>query len=238
MKKLTTPLLVFFGMFCGTSLQAQLKIPKGYTELKTSPSNGGMMKQTAVHLDADNKPDQVSVISLKSKPTEDVMLVVYFTKTKTQEIIRLNPPDEKEIFMFPLRVVNNQLEFAYGMKGDKNFARYVRFGYNKESNQAVFTNYETYFKHDGKSALKAYNLLTGDFKIDYNDLDPASNKIYRNAKFGHQKQELVPVEKYSNMFLQSLDDIMRNKENEKPIAEKMIEKPNTKIQSGTKKKKK
>ncbi len=237
MKKLSTPLLALLCLACSTQLRAQLKIPKGYSELKTSPANGGMMKQTAVHLDEDNKPDQVSVISLKGKPTEDVMLLVYFTKTKTQEIIRLNPPDEKEIFMFPLRVVNNNLEFAYGMKGTKNFARYIRIGYSKDNNKAVFTNYETYFKHDDKSALKTYNLLTGDYKINYNDLDPASNKIHRDAKFGHQKQELLAFDQYNDEFLKNLDMIMQNKENEKPIAEQIIEKPNASKQRNSKKKK-
>jgi hypothetical protein len=237
MKKLTIPLLVFCAVSIPFGAWAQFKIPKGYSELSISPVNGGMIKKTAAFLDGDEKEDYATLISLKDKPTEDVMLLVYLSKTKEQQIIRLNPIDEKEIFVYPLRVVNKHLEFAYGMKGDKNFARYIRVGYDKESSQPVLTNYEVYFKHEKKAALRTYNLLSGEYKINFTDLDPASNKIERNAKFGKQPLPLVSLKDYSDDFLQQLDAVLIAKEKEIILAEKDA-KPTKRTKGSYKKKKK
>lgn len=236
MKKLTFPLLVLLIVMLPLWAAAQFKIPKGYTELSISPVNGGMIKKTAVFLDGDSKEDYAILISLDDKPTEDVLLLLYFSKTKEQQIVRLNPLNEKEIFVYPFRVVNKHLEFAYGLKGDKNFARYIRVGYDQESDKAVFTNYEVYYKHEKKAALKTYNLLTGDYKIQYTDLDPASNKIERNTKFGMQKLALVSVEKYNDDFLQQLDAIMLAKEQEKVLADTKDKESKARKSSGKKRK--
>lgn len=239
-------LLLFFGLFSGSmfyaaQLQAQLKVPKGYTELKKSPANGGMMKRITFRQDADKKDDYVTVISSKEKPTEEVKILFYQSKEKKLISLNLVPAGAKEILMFPLRVVKQELEFSYGMNGDKNFARFVRLGFDSTLNQLAVVNYETYIKENDVSTLKAYNLLTGEYKITYNNLDNSTNQIHRSAKFGTQKVATMTIEDLNDAFFDTLDEIMAAKEREVPksasVKDQDKPKSGTKTKSSKKKKK-
>lgn len=241
MKKSLLSFCLFSGsLFYAATLQAQVKIPKGASELKKSPANGGMMKRVMFKQDLDKKDDYVTVIAAKDKPTEDVKILFYQSKEKKLITLDLMPAGEKEILMFPLRVVKNELEFSYGMNGNKNFARFVRLGYDSTLNQLAVVTYETYIKENDMATLKNYNLRSGEFKITYNNLDNSTNQIHRSAKFGTQKVETLTIEQLNDAFFDTLDEIMLAKEREVPKSEKtdpVKEKPTTTKKSGKKKKK-
>ncbi|RYE00220.1 MAG: hypothetical protein EOP54_01000 [Sphingobacteriales bacterium] len=240
MKKLLLSFCLFSGsLFYSATLQAQIKVPKGAMELKKSPANGGMMKRVMYKQDLDKKDDYVTVIAAKDKPNEDVKILFYQSKEKKLITLDLMPAGEKEILMFPLRVVKNELEFSYGMNGSKNFARFVRLAYDSTLNQLAVVTYETYIKEHDISTLKAYNLKSGEFKITYNNLDNSTNQIHRSAKFGTQKVETVSIEQLNDTFFDTLDEIMLAKEIEVPESTKtepVKEKSNTKPKSKKKKK--
>ncbi len=239
MKKLLLSFCLFSGsLFYTATLQAQIKVPKGATELKKSPANGGMMKRVMFKQDTDKKEDYVTVIAAKDKPTEEVKILFYQSKEKKLLTLDLMPAGEKEILMFPLRVVKNELEFSYGMNGNKNFARFVRLAYDSTLNQLAVVTYETYIKENDMSTLKAYNLRSGEFKITYNNLDNSANQIHRSAKFGTQKVATVTIEQLNDAFFDSLDQIMLAKEMEVPKSEKEAIKEQPKVKSKTGKKKK
>jgi len=242
MKKLLLSFCLLSGsLFYAATLQAQIKVPKGAMELKKSPANSGMMKRVMFKQDLDKKDDYVTVIAAKDKPTEDVKILFYQSKEKKLITLDLMPAGEKEILMFPLRVVKNELEFSYGMNGNKNFARFVRLGYDSALNQLAVVTYETYIKENDISTLKNYNLRSGEFKITYNNLDNSANKIHRSAKFGTQKVETVTIEQLNDAFFDTLDEIMLAKEREVPKSAKAEpvkeEKSGNKSKSGKKKKK-
>lgn len=240
MKKLLLSFCLFStSFFYAFELRAQIKVPKGATELKKSPANGGMMKRVTFKQDPDKKDDYVTVIAAKDKPTEEVKILFYQSKEKKRITLDLMPAGEKEILMFPLRVVKNELEFSYGMNGNKNFARFVRLGYDSTLNQLVVVNYETYIKENDISTLKAYNLRSGEYKITYNNLDNSTNKIHRSAKFGTQKVETLTIEQLNDAFFDTLDEIMLAKEREVPKSAAKTEpaKEKSKTKSGKKKKK-
>lgn len=239
MKKLLLSFCLFSGsLFYAATLQAQIKVPKGATELKKSPANGGMMKRVMFKQDTDKKDDYVTVIAAKDKPTEEVKILFYQSKEKKLLTLDLMPAGEKEILMFPLRVVKNELEFSYGMNGNKNFARFVRLAYDSTLNQLAVVTYETYIKENDMSTLKAYNLRSGEFKITYNNLDNSANQIHRSAKFGTQKVATVTIEQLNDAFFDTLDEIMLAKEMEVPKSEKAEVKEQPKLKSKTGKKKK
>lgn len=239
MKKLLLSFCLFSGsLFYAATLQAQIKVPKGATELKKSPANGGMMKRVMFKQDTDKKDDYVSVIAAKDKPTEEVKILFYQSKEKKLLTLDLMPAGEKEILMFPLRVVKNELEFSYGMNGNKNFARFVRLAYDSTLNQLAVVTYETYIKENDLSTLKVYNLRSGEFKITYNNLDNSTNQIHRSAKFGTQKVATVTIEQLNDAFFDTLDQIMLAKEMEVPKSEKEVVKEQPKVKSKTGKKKK
>lgn len=239
MKKLLLSFCLFSGsLFYAATLQAQIKVPKGATELKKSPANGGMMKRVMFKQDTDKKDDYVTVIAAKDKPTEEVKILFYQSKEKNLITLDLMPAGEKEILMFPLRVVKNELEFSYGMNGNKNFARFVRLAYDSTLNQLAVVSYETYIKENDISTLKAYNLRSGEFKITYNNLDKSANQIHRSAKFGTQKVATVTIEQLNDAFFDTLDQIMLAKEMEVPKNEKEAVKEQPKVKSKTVKKKK
>lgn len=240
MKKLLLSFCLFStSFFYASTLRAQIKVPKGATELKKSPANGGMMKRVTFKQDPDKKNDYVTVIAAKDKPTEEVKILFYQSKEKKRITLDLMPAGEKEILMFPLRVVKDELEFSYGMNGNKNFARFVRLAYDSTLNQLVVVNYETYIKENDLSTLKAYNLRSGEYKITYNNLDNSTNKIHRSAKFGTQKVATLTIEQLNDAFFDTLDEIMLAKEREVPKSTTKTEPPKekTKTKSGKKKKK-
>lgn len=239
MKKLLLSFCLFSGsLFYAATLQAQIKVPKGATELKKSPANGGMMKRVMFKQDTDKKDDYVTVIAAKDKPTEEVKILFYQSKEKKLLTLDLMPAGEKEILMFPLRVVKNELEFSYGMNGNKNFARFIRLAYDSTLNQLAVVSYETYIKENDMSTLKAYNLRSGEFKITYNNLDNSANQIHRSAKFGTQKVATVTIEQLNDAFFDTLDEIMLAKELEVPKSEKTEVKEQPKLKPKTVKKKK
>lgn len=239
MKKLLLSFCLFSGsLFYAATLKAQIKVPKGATELKKSPANGGMMKRVMFKQDTDKKDDYVTVIAAKDKPTEEVKILFYQSKEKKLLTLDLMPAGEKEILMFPLRVVKNELEFSYGMNGNKNFARFVRLAYDSTLNQLAVVTYETYIKENDLSTLKVYNLRSGEFKITYNNLDNSTNQIHRSAKFGTQKVATVTIEQLNDAFFDTLDQIMLAKEMEVPKSEKEVVKEQPKVKSKTGKKKK
>lgn len=207
-------------------------------ELKKSPANGGMMKRVMFRQDPDKKDDYVTVIAAKDKPTEDVKILFYQSKEKKLITLDLMPAGEKEILMFPLRIVKNELEFSYGMNGNKHFARFVRLGYDSALSQLAVVTYETYIKENDIATLKVYNLKSGEFKITYNNLDNNTNQIHRSAKFGTQKVATVTIEQLNDAFFDNLDEIMLAKETEVPEVEKTAVKEQPKVKSKTGKKNK
>lgn len=240
MKKILLSFCLFSGsLFYSATLQAQIKVPKGAMELKKSPANGGMMKRVTFKQDLDKKDDYVTVIAAKNKPTKEVKMLFYQSKEKKRITLDLMPAGEQEIMVFPLRVVKNELEFSYGMNGNKNFARFVRLAYDSTLNQLVVVNYETYIRENDISTLKAYNLRSGEYKITYNNLDNNTNKIHRSAKFGTQKVETVTIGQLNDAFFDTLDEIMLAKEREVPESAEQKEptKEKPKSKSGKKKKK-
>lgn len=186
---------LLIGMIFWSSLTfGQLKVPKGYSELTESPSNGKKMSRLSFHFDDDNKLDAATIITSDTDFSR-YKLLLYLTTLKRQFEIDLIGDEDMAIYPVQLTISNkNVLQFGYFLDGTSAFGRFVKLRYKPELKKIQLIGYDSGYRSSASGRVdKTFNLLTGKYQV-------------KNTRFDVRGQQAVKISNgeeggFKNLYL-------------------------------------
>ena len=126
-------------------LVAQVKIPKGYTELSESPANGKKMERISMIFDDDLETDEAVIIKHESDFSRYKMLIFLSSINKQFEIELLSANDFA-IYPIQLIIKSNVLQFGYFEDGTSAFGRFIKIRYDAPSKKIKVIGYDVGYR--------------------------------------------------------------------------------------------
>ena len=112
-------LLIFY-----TISYSQLKIPKGFKELKESPANGRKVEKAVLDFDGDSIND-VAMVVVNENEFSNYRFLIYLSSLKKQFEVNLNNTDFS-IYPIQLKINKKTIQYGYFEDGTATFIRIIK----------------------------------------------------------------------------------------------------------------
>lgn len=204
MKPIFTLLLLTISL----SSFSQLKIPKGYTELKESPANGRKIEKVEMDFDNDKSKDVLMLIKSDTEFSK-FKLLIYLTSLKKLYEIDLYNSNDFSIYPIQLKVIKNTVEFGYFEDGTATFGRFIKLRFNSTNKKIQVIGYDSSYKSSPTEFIaKSYNLLTGKYIVKRTKIaEKEKSKTQEFFGTNHFFKNKVFVENLNEEMYKNLDDV-------------------------------
>jgi hypothetical protein len=200
---------LFIGMVFWSSIAfAQLKVPKGYSELTESPSNGKKMNRLSFYFDNDNQPDAASIIKSDTDFSR-YKLLLYLTSLKRQFEIDLIGDEDMAIYPVQLIISNkNVLQFGYFLDGTSAFGRFIKLRYKPELKKVQLIGYDSGYRSSASGRVdKTFNLLTGKYQVKNTRFDVKGQQAVKTSTGVDGGFKNLYLDQFNKHLLDRLDAI-------------------------------
>lgn len=197
-------------LFCCLSLQtfAQIKIPKGYSELKESPANGRKIDKVTILFDNDAIKDVLMLIK-NDTAFSSYKLLIYLSSFQKQFEVELFSTNDFSIYPVQLKSNKNTVQFGYFEDGTATFGRFVTLRFNATKNKIQVIGYDTGYKASPTEHIdKSYNLLTGKYIVKRTNINlNGTKKIQEFSGKNDMFKNVVFIEDLKEKMYRNLDDV-------------------------------
>ncbi|WP_337085147.1 hypothetical protein [Elizabethkingia anophelis] len=197
-------------LFCCLSLQtfAQIKIHKGYSELKESPANGRKIDKVTILFDNDAVKDVLMLVKNEAE-FSSYKLLIYLSSFQKQFEVELFSANDFSFYPVQLKPTKNIVQFGYFQDGTATFGRFVTLRFNTTKNKVQVIGYDVDYEASSTEFInKSYNLLTGKYIVKRTELNAngtkktqefsGKNNVFKNAVF---------IEDLNEEMYRNLDDV-------------------------------
>lgn len=197
------------GMFFYSNVSfAQLKVPKGYSELTESPSNGKKMSRLSFHFDDDIQLDAATIIKSDTDFSR-YKLLLYLTSLKQQFEIDLIGDEDMAIYPVQLKISNkNVLQFGYFLDGTSAFGRFIKLRYKPELKKIQLIGYDSGYRSSASGRVdKTFNLLTGKYQVKNTRFDVRGQQAIQTSTGGDGGFKNLYLDQLNKRLLDRLDAV-------------------------------
>ncbi|REC80344.1 hypothetical protein DRF60_01130 [Chryseobacterium elymi] len=194
---------------------SQLKIPKGFSEFKESPSNGKEMKRIVADFDKDKKEDVITVIYQSDYELHAAKkyLIIYLSSKKKTFYIDFDVFNG--VFVIPLKYKNDVLEFLVYQEGTGVYGHGLKLRFNQKVKDIQLIGYDYSYRTPGGHCNKTYNLLTGDYTVNNDFYNMKTDKTEFESFKGNKKVvKSIFIKDFSSDLFAELSSIGKKYERE------------------------
>ena len=195
-------LLIFY-----TISYSQLKIPKGFKELKESHANGRKVEKAVLDFDGDSINDGAMVV-VNENEFSNYRFLIYLSSLKKQFEVNLNNTDFS-IYPIQLKINKKTIQFGYFEDGTATFIRIIKIRYNPKLKKMQVIGYDTGYKSLPTVYIdKSYNLLTGQYIVKKTKINgDTERKISEHSGHIVFFKNKVFIEDLSAEMFEKLDEV-------------------------------
>lgn len=194
---------------------SQFIIPKGFSEFKTSPSNGEEMKRIVTDFDKDGKYDIITVVYQNSYELHHAKkyLVIYMSSVNKNFTVDFDL--FYGVFVVPLTYKNDVINFLVYQEGTGVYGHRLKLKYNKKIKDIQLIGYDYSYRTPSGHCNKTYNLLTGDFTVinDFYNMKK-KNTDFESFKGNKKPEKNIFIKDFSSNLFARLSSIGQNYERE------------------------